>query len=101
MLSGDQPSFASFAPGRELMLKIDDQRRTMLSRRQIALLGGAVLAAILAVAIGAAKRADAVVPGTNGKIGFTTNRDGDYEIFAMNVDGTGQTRLTKNKVADT
>src|SRR5918994_1840923 len=50
---------------------------------------------------GAADRAGAVVPGTNGEIAFTTNRDGDYEIFAMNADGTGQTRLTKNTADDT
>jgi len=30
----------------------------------------------------------------NGKIAFTSNRDGNSEIYLMNVDGTQQTRLT-------
>jgi Tol biopolymer transport system component len=35
--------------------------------------------------------------GFKGKIVFHSNRDGDYEIFAMNADGTGQTQLTHNE----
>jgi Tol biopolymer transport system component len=34
--------------------------------------------------------------GFKGKIVFHSNRDGDYEIFAMNADGSGQTQLTHN-----
>ena len=30
------------------------------------------------------------------KIAFTSDRDGNYEIYSMNADGTGQTRLTNN-----
>src|SRR5439155_1684270 len=30
------------------------------------------------------------------KIAFTSNRDGDTEIFVMNADGSGQTQLTHN-----
>jgi Tol biopolymer transport system component len=29
-------------------------------------------------------------------IAFASNRDGDYEIYMMNADGTSQTRLTDN-----
>ena len=36
----------------------------------------------------------------NGKIAFTSDRDGNYEIYAMNSDGTGQVRLTNNPGAD-
>ncbi len=32
----------------------------------------------------------------NGKIAFASNRDGNYEIYLMNSDGTGQVRLTNN-----
>jgi TolB protein len=42
----------------------------------------------------------AAFPGANGKIAFQTNRDGDWEIYSMNPDGTGQTRLTNNAAAD-
>ena len=31
-----------------------------------------------------------------GKIAFTSNRDGNDEIYVMNDDGTNQTNLTKN-----
>jgi TolB protein len=32
----------------------------------------------------------------NGRIAFTTDRDGNREIYVMNPDGTGQTNLTHN-----
>lgn len=37
---------------------------------------------------------------TNGKIAFTSNRDGNLEIYVMNHDGTSQTRLTNNPGVD-
>ena len=36
----------------------------------------------------------------NGKIAFTSDRDGNHEIYVMNADGTNQVRLTNNSVAD-
>lgn len=36
----------------------------------------------------------------NGKIAFTTSRDGNQEIYLMNADGSGQTRLTNNRTPD-
>jgi hypothetical protein len=39
----------------------------------------------------------AAFPGANGKIAFQSDRDGaTYEIYKMNADGSGQTRLTNN-----
>ena len=38
--------------------------------------------------------------GGPGKIAFTSNRDGNAEIYAINADGTGQTRLTNNSDED-
>jgi len=35
-----------------------------------------------------------------GKIAFTSNRDGNDEIYVMNADGTGVTRLTDNPASD-
>ncbi len=46
---------------------------------------------------GAAK---AAFPGTNGKILFQSNRDGNEEIYSMNPDGSDQTNLTKNPAND-
>src|SRR5438552_5177936 len=36
----------------------------------------------------------------NGKIAFTSDRDGNHEIYVMNADGTNQIRLTNNSGAD-
>jgi len=37
---------------------------------------------------------------TNGKIAFASNRDGNYEIYSMDNDGSSQIRLTNNPAAD-
>ena len=34
------------------------------------------------------------------KIAFTSNRDGDFEIYVMNADATGLTQLTANRRVD-
>jgi len=34
------------------------------------------------------------------KIAFTSKRDGNYEIYVMNVDGTKQKNLTNNPAQD-
>jgi hypothetical protein len=38
--------------------------------------------------------------GMNGKIAFESDRDGNYEIYVMNSDGSGQTQLTVNNAFD-
>lgn len=39
-------------------------------------------------------------PRQNGRIAFVSLRDNNYEIYVMNADGTGQTRLTNNTLLD-
>ena len=39
-------------------------------------------------------------PGSNGKIVFISDRDGNWEIYTMNADGSEQTRLTINNSDD-
>ena len=39
-------------------------------------------------------------PEPTGKIAFASERDGDYEIYTINPDGGGVTRLTHNRAAD-
>ena len=34
------------------------------------------------------------------RIAFTSNRDGNYEIYLMNADGSGQRNLTNHPAAD-
>ncbi len=42
----------------------------------------------------------AAFPGANGKIAFDSDRDGNREIYVMNADGTGLTRLTSGPAFD-
>jgi len=39
-------------------------------------------------------------PPIEGRIAFSTERDGNWEIYAMNADGSGVTRLTNNSADD-
>jgi Tol biopolymer transport system component len=74
-------------------------RRGRLVRRSILASSALVVALTLfAIAAGAAR---AAFPGTNGKIVFETNRDGNEEIYAMNADGTNRVDLTRNPTDDT
>src|SRR5947209_5406518 len=41
-----------------------------------------------------------VTAGATGKIAFASDRDGNLEIYIMDVDGGGQTRLTENPGED-
>ena len=56
------------------------------------------LAVVLAAGVwaSAVRPVEAAFPGANGRIAFQSNRDGNYEIYAMNPDGTTPVRLTKN-----
>lgn len=40
------------------------------------------------------------IPAADMKIAFTSNRDGNSEIYVMNTDGTHPVRLTQNPAAD-
>ncbi len=46
------------------------------------------------------ERAWAVVAGPAGQIAFQSERDGDFEIWASNPDGSAPTKLTDNTVLD-
>src|SRR5436190_24401421 len=43
---------------------------------------------------------DVVTDSTQGRIAFVTSRDGNAEIYVMNADGRGVTRLTDNPAVD-
>lgn len=61
----------------------------------------AVLAVAVAAMLAVAGPAWAAFPGENGRIAFTSWRDGNGEIYSMNADGTNATRLTNNSSSDT
>jgi hypothetical protein len=58
-----------------------------------------LIALPLAVALIVAAPASATFPGGNGKIAFTSTRDGHSEIYVMNADGSNQTRVTTTSTA--
>src|SRR6266511_1205796 len=70
--------------------------RPSTGRQAVVSLAGLVAAiAVLALTFGGARPANAAFPGGNGKIAFASYRDGNYELYVMNADGSGQTRLTQ------
>jgi TolB protein len=70
----------------------------MSRRRLLPLLGAVVVAAV--VVAGLPGTARPAYPGENGKIAFASERDGDFEIYLMNADGSGEARLTTNPADD-
>jgi uncharacterized repeat protein (TIGR01451 family) len=88
-----------------LLLVLQERSRiivgTNYSRaRSVAVLAALVFAAGLLSLVGV-KPTEAAFPGANRKIAFTSTRDGNNEVYTMNADGTGQTRLTSNSAQDT
>lgn len=45
--------------------------------------------------------AESHIPDPPGKIAFASDRDGNFEIYVMNADGGGLTRVTDNPAEDT
>ncbi len=75
-------------------------RRRVGARAGAGALVLATVAAGLGVCSRAAAPAAAVVPGENGLIAFQSDRDGDWEIYTADADGSGQTALTDNGARD-
>jgi TolB protein len=96
-LARESASIAWPAAGRESAAgsssRIAASRRLSLQRLLHCLSAAALVVVALALV---AAPAQAAFPGTNGKIAFASQRDGNLEIYVMNADGSGQTRLTNN-----
>jgi TolB protein len=58
-------------------------------RRAVLFLCGVLMAAWPAAA-------QAAFPGQNGRIAFASDRDGDFEIYTVNPDGSGLAQVTRN-----
>ena len=84
------PARSSFTLG---WADISGMRRALLALPGLALLASFLVA-------GAGPSATAVVPGSNGRITFASDRDGDFEIYSIEPDGTGLVQLTTNTVDD-
>jgi TolB protein len=72
-------------PGATAQSKEEDIPRTVLGTLVVTLAAG-----FLAVA----PPARAAFPGSNGRIVFESGRTDEFDIYSMNADGTGLTRLT-------
>src|SRR5436853_386165 len=59
---------------------------------------GLTVAVYLAVALVVASSSFAS-PGQNGKVAFSSFREGNFETYAMNANGTGQVNLTNTPAA--
>jgi len=72
------------------------EERTMRKNKHKRWLAAWLLAAIgTAIALLAGSTpAPAAFPGVNGKIAFESDRDGNYDIYVMNADGSDQVSLT-------
>ncbi|MFN2505618.1 MAG: TolB family protein, partial [Acidimicrobiales bacterium] len=67
-----------------------------MKQRVLAL--GSVIAVVAAIMV--ANVAEGAFPGTNGRIVFISDRDGDNEVFTMNPDGSNQVNLTNNTATE-
>src|SRR6266852_4745158 len=72
--------------------------RIVGGRRRVGLV---VVGAAFLLALFGASGAKATFPGANGKIAFVSVRDGNQEIYVMDANGSGQTRLTFSAAVDT
>jgi dipeptidyl aminopeptidase/acylaminoacyl peptidase len=67
----------------------------------VLLVGVVVTSTAMVIAMGVGtKPVEAAFPGTNGKIAFNSDRDGNSEIYRMNFDGTPQQNLTLSSDRD-
>ena len=79
----------------------ESRRRTpRRSWRSLCVLGALASVLLLSTTI-PWSAANAGFAGVNGKIAFTSVRDGNGEIYVMNADGSSQTNVTNNSAGDT
>ena len=60
----------------------------------------AVFIACAAVLVMVSREADAAFPGKNGPIAFSSDRDGDFDIYTIRPDGSGLRRITNAPGSD-
>ena len=78
---------------------IADQRYVG-NRRGLWIAAGLSLLTVTSFLATLSSRSEAAYPGEPGKISFDSTRDGNTEIYVMEADGSGQTRLTNELAID-
>ncbi len=71
-----------------------------LPLRTLTLIAAAALAAGVLLLIAVAQPAGAAFPGKNGKVVFNSSRSGNADIYSVNPNGSGLTRLTTDSNAE-
>ena len=61
---------------------------------------GLAIASLTLMLLCFAQPASATFPGTNGKIAFHSDEDGNPDVYSINPNGTGRTNLTNNPASD-
>ena len=62
-------------------------------------MGAVSFAAVLLLTSACGGDGEPAAPAS-GKIAFASDRDGNFEIYVMNADGSNQTNLTNNPARD-
>jgi TolB protein len=98
---------AAISPNPELDLTEGQQGAAVTGQARLRLNGQVrwlALALIAGIALSVGPRplapATAAFPGANGQIAFHTTRDGNFEIYAMNPDGSNPVNLTNHPADD-
>src|SRR4051794_9029531 len=83
-------------------------RRSALARRKFRplslLIASTVLVVVVAVVVRMQVQAQSratMLATLSGRIAFASNRDGNYDIYVINADGSNETRLTTDVAEDT
>ena len=63
-------------------------------------IGVSMMLLLVGSGLSGAAASEAGTLAADGRIAFSTNRDGNYEVYVMNADGSGQTRLTNEAASD-
>jgi TolB protein len=76
------------------------ERRENRALLKVFVVLGVLAALLLWASVNSPPAGHAAFPGANGKIAFTSYRDGNAEIYVMNPDSTGQTNVTNDPASD-
>ena len=72
----------------------------MVSMKSLVAVVSFAIVVILAAACGGGGEPGAPEAPATGRIAFASDRDGNFEVYEMNADGAGVTRLTDTPASD-
>jgi Tol biopolymer transport system component len=90
--------FGCLADGGWCQVGLSDGKRGWCTGKSLQQLGVATAVPVIQAVL--PTMTPGVVAAGEGKIAFNSNRDGNYEIYVMNADGSDLTRVTDHPAAD-